>query len=150
MRGENFYLWITSSRDRGSSLLARGKLPSTCGHGGPHRIIPACAGKTYTPHNGPTGPLDHPCLRGENAHTGAENGPPRGSSLLARGKLVQLQATQVINRIIPACAGKTYEPWTAAPGHADHPCLRGENRALFCPYWAAAGSSLLARGKPAL
>ena len=74
-------------RRKGSSPHARGLLISVTIHLGDARIIPACAGFTWPADGTPTGPRDHPRMRGvygERAHDHI--------SYL---------------RIIPACAGFT-------------------------------------------
>ena len=71
----------------GSSPLARGKVPSGSTFNGKPRIIPACAGKSYTAKN--------------------NNEGNNGSSPLARGKVETLFKNSANVGIIPACAGKS-------------------------------------------
>ena len=111
----------------GSSPLARGKLFSPDESSVPCRIIPACAGETYTCDVTWYDGEDHPRLRGGNALSSATVGAAMGSSPLARGKPRVEDSEGDRPRIIPACAGETnmFEMFAAAS--RDHPRLRGGN-----------------------
>ena len=127
-RGENVSSDFGSNILIGSSPLTRGKR-SHAGH--PQRrsrLIPAHAGKTKTRAAASLSSTAHPRSRGENLV--AVGGPDieYGSSPLTRGKRQIGLAHQLLQRLIPAHAGKT-RPWGRTPAS------RG-------------GSSPLTRGKP--
>ena len=121
LRGGNgaFLVWPTLSR--GSSPLARGKLRRTL-------------------RRAPNGP-DHPRLRGGN-QTGVTHGTDiAGSSPLARGKLVSEGSGEIVEGIIPACAGETYKLAPSDLPTWDHPRLRGGNGAFLVWPTLSRGSS---------
>ena len=91
----------------GSSPLTRGKRPDSPVVAARGRLIPAHAGKTWSPRRclGPTGA--HPRSRGENFDRTNCISVSLGSSPLTRGKLDNLTIGEVITRLIPAHAGKT-------------------------------------------
>ena len=85
-RGENGASGDSRRRCAGSSPLARGKRSGcliTLDHDG---LIPARAGKTYSPHTWLKSVGAHPRSRGENASEIARKKRRGGSSPLARGK----------------------------------------------------------------
>ena len=70
-----------------------------------------------------------------------------GSPPLARGKEKAKQQKRIIQRITPACAGKSRYNFYCSFAYGDHPRLRGEKH--LCPQRNAnsLGSPPLARGK---
>ena len=107
LRGGNDDLWTTVGEPVGSSPLARGKHDRDLRGGCEGRIIPACAGETFrrAPRRLSTG--DHPRLRGGNGSRYLPALTEKGSSPLARGKLVLHPRELHQLGIIPACAGET-------------------------------------------
>ena len=71
------------------------------------RIIPACAGSTFTLIRSPLFRTDHPRLRGEHWHVDRPAPALGGSSPPARGARQQRGGEAADDRIIPACAGST-------------------------------------------
>ena len=126
-RGGNRRTRPDSSRQVGSSPLARGKRPRPRGRPWRSWIIPACAGETRRLTVVARASGDHPRLRGGNGR------PEVGGA--------------VALRIIPACAGETGPRTDHGAGAWDHPRLRGGNTALSHSPWKTSGSSPLARGK---
>ena len=147
-RGENSATGLDGVDQSGSSPLTRGKQSVKGKVMGPHRLIPAHAGKT----NAVSAPAwiaaAHPRSRGENgrsaaadfhtnwlipAHAGKTNARPDpgrrgpGSSPLTRGK--------------PSAAT------TPTPAPLAHPRSRGENDGNGSIRALSAGSSPLTRGK---
>ena len=53
---------------------------------------------------------DHPRLRGEHSHRLAQRGRRKGSSPPARGAHRDHRMSDTEIRIIPACAGSTFQP----------------------------------------
>ena len=72
-----------------------------------------------------------------------------GSSPLARGKLRLVHLRRTRRGLIPARAGKTGKRPSVSDLHWAHPRSRGENRGFIRGVGGEAGSSPLARGKPA-
>ena len=69
-----------------------------------------------------------------------------GSSPLARGTLLTSSASPIQQRLIPACAGNTYEAASRPRFRAAHPRLRGEHPCGIKLAAVVGGSSPLARG----
>ena len=134
--------------DVGSSPRVRGKLSKGQEDGLASRLIPACAGKTRprTPWTGSR--WAHPRVCGENPLAAAEASADRGSSPRVRGKLVQAPRRLPLDRLIPACAGKT-PPWPESLwSPTAHPRVCGENPFPSRRAPHVAGSSPRVRGKP--
>ena len=111
------------------------------------RITPACAGKTWEIQVYFLFLRDHPRVCGENQfylHIGTfpEGSPPR-----VRGKLPNCRETMRINRITPACAGKTREGLRQRLHHEDHPRVCGENARYDKAEFDLKGSPPRVRGK---
>ncbi len=146
MRGEHSEYVIGVPSCSGSSPHARGALAKHSNSDIRLGIIPACAGSTGSA--GPAGRCrrDHPRMRGEH------NGPMlkyywnRGSSPHARGALRLEHASDDHPGIIPACAGSTHGPVSAAVLGRDHPRMRGEHLSDGQAVLIASGSSPHARG----
>ncbi len=69
-----------------------------------------------------------------------------GSSPLARGAHLPVEAGDVDAGIIPACAGSTGGRRAESTSTGDHPRLRGEHLSAMCVPSMRTGSSPLARG----
>ena len=69
-----------------------------------------------------------------------------GSSPLAQGILSEIKRVSKHARIIPACAGNTFELINSFINTKDHPRLRGEYQPGMVKAHAETGSSPLARG----
>ena len=111
-------------------------------------LIPARAGKTRRTAEARLQAKAHPRSRGENGERRGRRRWVRGSSPLARGKLLVLGGNLRHRRLIPARAGKTISVSASVVVAGAHPRSRGEN---FCTSYARSGqtgSSPLARGKP--
>ena len=115
---------------------------------GTNRLIPAHAGKTCVAQRGAKITSAHPRSRGENLPSCARRKTASGSSPLTRGKLHAEGQAALRGRLIPAHAGKTRSPESAAPAVTAHPRSRGENRDDDVRVGHETGSSPLTRGKP--
>ena len=105
LRGERRSRLHLDRKVDGSSPLARGtqlldSLASTL-----LRFIPACAGNAADQASHGCGPPVHPRLRGERETSSSGRGTHIGSSPLARGTRIELEAAVINARFIPACAG---------------------------------------------
>ena len=111
------------------------------------RITPACAGKTTHGRTAYMRSSDHPRVCGENETEEtvyvAENGsPPR-----VRGKQHHLFNLKELQRITPACAGKTRQRLYRPFARTDHPRVCGENLADILLCELRGGSPPRVRGK---
>ena len=70
-------------------------------------ITPACAGKTGSVTVNYRIGTDHPRVCGENSFLALVEASSEGSPPRVRGKLARQNHVGGINRITPACAGKT-------------------------------------------
>ena len=91
----------------GSSPHARGKRISRTAHPRHHRLIPACAGKTFHSPSSSSWATAHPRMRGENTLALCLVARCLGSSPHARGKRDDYYRAIDAAGLIPACAGKT-------------------------------------------
>ena len=89
----------------------------------------------------------HPRMRGENDESGLSFTWSWGSSPHARGKPPQELPQDQIDRLIPACAGKTSPYVRRSNRDWAHPRMRGENRVPLRIVRLLVGSSPHARGK---
>ena len=126
-RGENQIKRSGLSRTRGSSPLTRGKPRSRRRRPGACRLIPAHAGKTYSPLSTQLRARAHPRSRGENRRRFSWVSRGAGSSPLTRGKRRLASRAWGRTGLIPAHAGKTTAVSTGAPTSRAHPRSRGEN-----------------------
>ena len=110
------------------------------------RIIPACAGSTWSLWRFRRSRGDHPRLRGEHITPVGARSRARGSSPLARGALAVVASRGLRGGIIPACAGSTSSASRERARARDHPRLRGEHPYATRLTKNAGGSSPLARG----
>ena len=126
-RGENEAGDEKGSTFDGSSPLTRGKPPPRSRSRDPVGLIPAHAGSTSWMQGSRPTCGAHPHSRGENHSFREGNTRTQGSSPLTRGKLGPVLQEGLLERLIPAHAGKTgptcLESWLPKA----HPRSRGEN-----------------------
>ena len=107
MRGEKYIFDAVGQTVIGSPPHARGKALGKQHTVAQHRITPACAGKRKTLYKIITRTADHPRMRGEKyldyiIHHFNVGSPPH-----ARGKVKEDKLPFRLDRITPACAGKS-------------------------------------------
>ena len=127
MRGEDTTLFEGAKRVLGSPPHARGRLLN--------RIT---AGMLFT---------DHPRMRGEDRFSKPSTFSDRGSPPHARGRRRHLVRRAVVQRITPACAGKTSRTCPFCQPSTDHPRMRGEDEFIAIPDDVPMGSPPHARGR---
>ena len=146
-RGENAHDSHMNIARLGSSPLTRGKRNPGVAGGPRDRLIPAHAGKTASGAATRRHGWAHPHSRGENHSFREGNTRTQGSSPLTRGKLGPVLQEGLLERLIPAHAGKTgptcLESWLPKA----HPRSRGENSISRRSRARMRGSSPLTRGK---
>ena len=166
-RGENWPGLKPAQRSPGSPPLTRGKHQppgiSTRNDG----LIPAHAGKTYSPAEPPRRERAHPHSRRENTLGGngalnnagsspltRGNRKPEqavkyswGSSPLTRGKRGRPRCKHPRTGLIPAHAGKTARRRRTLRSRRAHPRSRRENTSWRVPAMPLKGPSPLTRGK---
>ena len=114
-RGEDQHHLKIGADGAGSSPLARGGrdlhdlVPVTRG------LIPAGAGRTPSPGRPPRSRGAHPRWRGEDSLRSALAKPINGSSPLARGGHLRVRVVAVVDRLIPAGAGRTRADHSPSP-----------------------------------
>ena len=91
------------------------------------RLIPACAGKTWSRFPSPKTRSAHPRVCGENVNWNIVMDFASGSSPRVRGKLHRVHVKYLTKRLIPACAGKTRTTLAELPLLWAHPRVCGEN-----------------------
>ena len=111
------------------------------------RIIPACAGQTYSPSSASSCPSDHPRVCGANVGVDVPGGREAGSSPRVRGKRPRRRPHHRRHRIIPACAGQTRPAGLNTNPSTDHPRVCGANSGGFGGGGPNPGSSPRVRGK---
>ena len=148
--GENLNAKSSLTAGEGSSPRVRGKHPPLPVHRRPHRLIPACAGKTLRCGSERSNPRAHPRVCGENWPTRGTTLGGRGSSPRVRGKRWRRPWGPRIRGLIPACAGKTVRRWWWRSRCGAHPRACGENESTQNCVPCLKGSSPRVRGKPAL
>ena len=130
--------------------------PRVCGenaHGGDSQSgrfgnIPAYAGKTYLRVRRIRHRKEHPRVCGENLAFYRPELELDGTSPRMRGKRIASVSIEVLNRNIPAYAGKTLHSCNAAQGASEHPRVCGENASVPLALPGVAGTSPRMRGKP--
>ena len=146
--GENFLRSLAVLLMVGSPPRVRGKRrPGSMRHR-PPRITPACAGKTIRPGLPPLLFWDHPRVCGENNPLDLIQSHSKGSPPRVRGKPVAVETAKCVERITPACAGKTRDQSIALLPPWDHPRVCGENMMSGVMYHWRLGSPPRVRGKP--
>ena len=145
--GENVISSLKLTVWLGSSPRVRGKPTSGRPRHPPHRLIPACAGKTARRFVDPWEYRAHPRVCGENSGILLPFSSMPGSSPRVRGKRSQQCREFVIFGLIPACAGKTPTTLSAPRSRGAHPRVCGENTHQLKRALQANGSSPRVRGK---
>ncbi len=131
----------------GSPPRVRGEVNTTMAFLLEFGITPACAGRSSPERTARRPRKDHPRVRGEKrrahlGHRGRLGSPPR-----ARGEVVLVLVKPPLNRITPACAGRSALALDNHKGDADHPRVRGEKRQALPSRHRQAGSPPRARGE---
>ena len=131
----------------GSPPPVRGKVGSCAAQMQGVRITPACAGKRLKELMERWNNEDHPRLCGEKRGACNHNKVIMGSPPPVRGKVDNIPEDERLNRITPACAGKSRSRYRTLNGVQDHPRLCGEKFAMcqFVP--VEIGSPPPVRGK---
>ena len=125
---------------KGSPPRARGEDRARSRWQSPHRITPACAGRSLSVLGRHAGSQDHPRVRGEKGLVGTLLSVQGGSPPRARGEARCKAFNGFQHRITPACAGRS-GPSTSTPCTTkDHPRVRGE-KALSCETGSSSGGS---------
>ena len=130
----------------GSSPHARGAPVDLHRHHRSAGLIPACAGSTVRVRQRPPGRRAHPRMRGEHSPTVTPTPEGAGSSPHARGAQQFFGAAQVVERLIPACAGSTCPAGSWPTCGWAHPRMRGEHHGATIHHQPRGGSSPHARG----
>ena len=146
-RGENFRMGGGGHFRSGSSPLTRGKHISARLDALDEGLIPAHAGKTRPSSDSSPDHRAHPRSRGENRAAISTRLRQCGSSPLTRGKRLLVLVGAVVERLIPAHAGKTQRARRRHQRLRAHPRSRGENSEDVWRDADVAGSSPLTRGK---
>ena len=146
-RGENRSARSAAVSMVGSSPLTRGKRPSGRRGRRAHGLIPAHAGKTRSLSYIAIWCWAHPRSRGENQRPYLVPVSGSGSSPLTRGKHRPLHGDYLLQRLIPAHAGKTRRRGRSSSMTGAHPRSRGENAGRRRASARTRGSSPLTRGK---
>ena len=107
MRGEDSDPITVGFMQWGSPPHARGRQRNRTLARVRERITPACAGKTLIIRGTCRLTWDHPRMRGEDTATTSTPSPNAGSPPHARGRRCESFVRQALDRITPACAGKT-------------------------------------------
>ena len=111
------------------------------------RLIPACAGKTSSGGCCFWVCWAHPRVCGENHSEHGFKTETVGSSPRVRGKHLVVEAVDIDDRLIPACAGKTHLLSGEKLNTTAHPRVCGENILLTRDAARCVGSSPRVRGK---
>ena len=148
--GENQSVNIKIHPASGSSPRVRGKQSREQQHVCDAGLIPACAGKTVARYFPRVSSQAHPRVCGENTLQRKLAGNSEGSSPRVRGKHVISPRCIVVERLIPACAGKTSRVNTVNTVARAHPRVCGENVKWVVCFLGVVGSSPRVRGKPRL
>ena len=145
--GENIQRTTSRASPKGSSPRGRGKPECTCSALGMIGLIPARAGKTARMVWSSQASSAHPRAGGENVGAFGDATRILGSSPRGRGKLLARAQSDMLQRLIPARAGKTSHPQARSYLLAAHPRAGGENLRDALEAFAFTGSSPRGRGK---
>ena len=148
--GEKVFLRLLRCGLAGSSPRVRGEVLGFFFGPVGLRIIPACAGRSWSARPSRRPRWDHPRVCGEKMSGASATWMLSGSSPRVRGEVGLGSRAEVLDRIIPACAGRSSRRDPASVRHWDHPRVCGEKvptgpRPTF---WV--GSSPRVRGEAAL
>ena len=125
--GENELRPRGGPRGEGSSPRVRGKRQIGVRLGEEPGLIPACAGKTSGRGSPRRSRRAHPRVCGENAIRMSFSFTLSGSSPRVRGKQASRLGFTQVERLIPACAGKTTAFHRPPSQNRAHPRVCGEN-----------------------
>ena len=148
LRGETDAPFLGVEPLQGSSSLTRGKPRGEGAPCVPEGLIPTHAGKTKARAGTWSVSRAHPRSRGENDLVAEFLTRRPGSSPLTRGKRIDVATWWRTRGLIPAHAGKTFDPKGGNHVEGAHPRSRGENRIVKESQNGKSGSSPLTRGKP--
>ena len=146
--GENRRHMHSSEFRSGSSPRVRGKLVGGFREFLARGLIPARAGKTPRSTTTSCPAAAHPRACGENGARALHLLRFLGSSPRVRGKRDLLPRLDLVDRLIPARAGKTMTPGRPRSASTAHPRACGENNSELCMWRRDRGSSPRVRGKP--
>ena len=107
VRGEKLYRAASASMIRGSPPRARGEARCASVAGRALRITPACAGRSRRSSTRRARTTDHPRVCGEKSCADTSKKEPSGSPPRVRGEGVSLGDVPRVQRITPACAGRS-------------------------------------------
>ena len=114
---------------QGSPPPVRGKAESDSMKNLKSRITPACAGKRSGLNDRSRLYVDHPRLCGEKPSKISQGLCKAGSPPPVRGKVLMMSPLPFMERITPACAGKSTSESLVFVSPSDHPRLCGEKKA---------------------
>ena len=141
---------LTVKASRGSPPRVRGEVQVRIQLGRPHRITPACAGRSLcaVPHI--PAQKDHPRVCGEKPSTSSFSPAVTGSPPRVRGEVARIHKADGARGITPACAGRS--PWAVQRGcrAPDHPRVCGEKSLGDVPRAQIIGSPPRVRGEVAI
>ena len=137
---------IPASGRRGSSPHARGGLTASSTAFARARLIPACAGRASPRTPRGSWPRAHPRMRGEGPDEHCTEEGLAGSSPHARGGRQAPRWRLLLDRLIPACAGRAATYFASGSVQAAHPRMRGEGADQYSAPSSRVGSSPHARG----
>ena len=112
------------------------------------RNIPAYAGKTVQFSFDASSSEKHPRIRGENRDNACRDAGYRETSPHTRGKHSFFFRQALVERNIPAYAGKTHDEHASFSSDQKHPRIRGENYKLPKNHSWKSETSPHTRGKP--
>ena len=147
MGGENLCYKQVTLVSLGSSPHARGKLNGRVDGNLAPGLIPAWAGKTTRSMSAWIIEAAHPRMGGENFREALVCAVEFGSSPHGRGKPIAASEFEIMRRLIPAWAGKTYRGRTGVRPFTAHPRMGGENLCSSVAVVGVEGSSPHGRGK---
>ena len=147
MCGEKLLILFTFLLVLGSPPHVRGKGVSGSRRRRDRRITPACAGKSYSFFSPSFLSWDHPRMCGEKAPFRYSITCSSGSPPHVRGKVPLFQIGNLMDRITPACAGKSFHDSLLLSEGRDHPRMCGEKSACHADHQRRQGSPPHVRGK---
>ena len=133
----------------GSPPRVRGKDQACSRWRYPDGITPACAGKSCPPQAPTFTRQDHPRVCGEKMFGKNSNIQDVGSPPHVRGKGEVEAGKESVDRITPACAGKSRSGQTTPQHQRDHPRVCGEKVGFVFQLACPLGSPPHVRGKGA-
>ena len=145
--GENKDALAAVKGTAGSSPRGRGKRQQDVTVQDLEGLIPAWAGKTFSPAASISAARAHPRVGGENTACSAGRAHVMGSSPRGRGKRDNTQQFFPHFGLIPAWAGKTKRAVSRGILARAHPRVGGENTVKSSPTSSLRGSSPRGRGK---